>query len=487
MDPLRKLALGRILASFAGPEVPAWVRHLGEDGLGGVVLFADNVVDDAQVRGLADALHSAGAGFIVATDEEGGDVTRLEARTGSSYPGAAALGAVDDVEATRRVMASLGARLRAAGIDLDLAPCADVNSDPANPVIGVRSFGSDPALVARHVAASVAGLQGAGVAACLKHFPGHGDTSVDSHLDLPRVDVGADVLEQRELVPFRAGIAAGAAAVMTSHVLVPALDDRPATTSHRILVDLLRTELGFSGSVITDALDMAGISRVVGIPTAAVRALAAGADLLCLGARKDEPLVDAVVEAIVAGLRSGDLAEDRLEAAAARTTAVLAVDGQRGGERAAEMLEIARRAITIDGAALRPARHAVVVTCHPPIGIAAGDVPWGVAQPLLALDPMATALDLHEPQADRDALAKIVVDAQGRPLVLVVRDAHRHEWQRRVVHELLAARPDLVVVEMGWPADTSPPQQPATRITTHGASRASGEAVARMIFEGCAS
>ena len=230
-----------------------------EAGLGGVCLYGSN--RHADIASVAAALHAARPGVVVALDEEGGDVTRIEAATGSSLPGNAALGAVDDESLTSALAAALGARLRGLGVDLDLAPCADVNRDPANPVIGVRSFGADPALVARHTAAFVSGLQSAGVAACAKHFPGHGAARVDSHLALPTVEVG-----EGELAPFRSAIAAGAAAVMPGHLRVPALDEAPASVSPRILGDLLRGRLGFGGVIVTDALDMGAIGGPAGSP-----------------------------------------------------------------------------------------------------------------------------------------------------------------------------------------------------------------------------
>ena len=218
-----RVAAACLFLGFAGVRVPDWLEEWLERGLGGAVLFARNVVDPDQVRALTDDLHAARPGLLVAVDEEGGDVTRLEAATGSSYPGACALGAVDDVELTERVAAAIGADVAAAGIDVDFAPVADVNSNPENPVIGIRSFGSDAELVGRHVAATVRGLQGAGVAACAKHFPGHGDTHQDSHLELPTVEFDAVALE-----PFRAAVAAGVRSVMTAHVLL-----RPSTTRPR--------------------------------------------------------------------------------------------------------------------------------------------------------------------------------------------------------------------------------------------------------------
>ncbi len=172
MGELERLASSCVLPGFEGPTVPEWIRRRIDEGLGGVVLYAWNVESREQLRALTDDLRSERGDLVIAIDEEGGDVTRLEAATGSSYPGNAALGVVDDLELTERVAASIGAELADVGVNLDFAPVADVNTNPLNPVIGIRSFGSDADLVARHVAAFVRGLQSSGVAACAKHFPG---------------------------------------------------------------------------------------------------------------------------------------------------------------------------------------------------------------------------------------------------------------------------------------------------------------------------
>ena len=183
---IEALAHAAVVTGFVGPTVPDWLARRIDAGLGGVCWFAQNVADHDQATKLAAELHGLGP-VLVMSDEEGGDVTRLEAATGSSYPAHAALGALDDAEATRRVAAAMGGFLAHVGIDVALAPVVDVNADPRNPVIGTRSFGATADLVARHGAAFVAGLQGAGVAACAKHFPGHGSTHTDSHLALPTV------------------------------------------------------------------------------------------------------------------------------------------------------------------------------------------------------------------------------------------------------------------------------------------------------------
>ena len=215
------------------------MRRFLAGGGGGIVLFAYNVDTPESLASLTAELRAERDEVLLALDEEGGDVTRLEWRTGSSYPGGAALGVVDDPALTEEVSAAIAADLAAVGVNWNYAPVADVNV-PANPVIGSRAFGSDPELVARHVAAAVRGFQRLGVAACAKHFPGHGSTVEDSHLALPAL-VG-DI--EAGLAPFRAAIEAGVRSIMTAHIKV---HDDAATLDRAIVHDLLRVELGFDG------------------------------------------------------------------------------------------------------------------------------------------------------------------------------------------------------------------------------------------------
>src|SRR4051795_5254630 len=375
-DTLTRAALTILQPGFTGTTAPDWLlRRLGE-GLASVGLFGRNIASPEQVAALTAQLRAEREDVLVAIDEEGGDVTRLEVRTGSSFPGNHALGAVDDVELTRQVAAELGRRLAACGVNLDWAPSADVNSNPENPVIGVRSFGASSKLVARHTAAYVTGLQSAGVAACTKHFPGHGDTAVDSHHALPRIDVDTSVLGSRELSPFRAAIAAGTRAVMTAHILVPALDpDRPATLSGQVLTDLLRGELGYTGLIVTDGMEMQAIAGTYGIDRGSFLAIAAGADAICVGGGlADDETVRRLRDALVSAVRSGELPEERLSEAAERVRglarwAASAATAAEGGEaagggsasvtgsaRAVEVTRVdiglvaARRALTVTGA-----------------------------------------------------------------------------------------------------------------------------------------
>src|SRR4051794_30913280 len=426
-----------VMGAFAGTEVPDWVARLVDDGLGSVCIFGSNVTSPEDPARLTGLLHDRAPDLLVATDEEGGDVTRLHMAEGSPHPGNAALGVVDDTGLTERVARSLGAELAAAGVDLDLAPVADANTDPANPVIGVRSFGADPVLVGRHTAAYVAGLQSAGVGACVKHFPGHGDTHVDSHLALPVVDASPDVLRSRELVPFRAAVAAGAVAVMTSHVLLPALDpDLPATLSRTVLA-VLRDELGFDGLVVSDAVDMRGASAGRGEPAAAVLALAAGCDLVCLGADKDADLHGRVVAAVVAAVRDGTLPEQRLADAAERVRAATrrirglqdaatAVAGADDGAAA----EVAARAVRVHGH-LPALAGATVLRLRTGTSIAVGEVPWGlpVDGRVLAGRPVVDVL------ASTPSAGVLAAAADG-PVVALVRQPHLHPWALALLGEL---------------------------------------------------
>lgn len=476
MDLIERAVDRCLLPGFVGTEPPDWILRRAAAGLGGVCLYARNVSSPEQLASLTERLHRENPGLIIAIDEEGGDVTRLEAAAGSSYPGNLALGAVDDVDLTRAVARSMGAELAAAGIDLDLAPVADVNSNPINPVIGVRSFGARPEPVARQTAAWIAGLQEAGVAACAKHFPGHGATSLDSHLDLPVVDEDP---HQGALEPFRAAIAAGVRAVMSAHIVVPTIDSLPATISAKIMTRLLREELGFDGLVVSDGLEMRAIAGGVGIVDGTVMALAAGCDLLCIGGGlAEEDIVQELREAIVSALETGRVSEARLLDAAARVDQLVRWRSQQSATLTPDPdigLEAARRALLVDGS-VRVGPNPVVVQLRGTASQAAGVVPWGVAGPLGRLGALLTAIELDRPAENLDA---ILQTSTGRSLVLVVKNLHRHPWMAAIADELLARRPDGVTVEMGLPACR--PAGAAAYIATHGAARVCGIAAAEVL------
>lgn len=335
------------------------------------------------------------------------------------------------------------------------------------------------------------------VAACTKHFPGHGDTAVDSHLALPRIDVDLDTLHARELVPFRAAIAAGSKSVMSAHILLPALDpDRPATLSPQILTGLLRQELGYDGLIVTDAVEMDAIAGTYGIERGSVLALAAGADAICVGGGlADEETVLRLRDALVAAVRSGELTEERLADAAARVRALASWTQRVRGdirESGAAVQEgtapgtgvssdiglvAARRAVRVTGSGDRLAGAAYVASFSAVANIAVGDeTPWGIAAELDRILP-GTGTDTYTDGTAAPADA-ILAAAGERRIVAVVRDEHRHAWMGAALDALLAARPDTIVVEMGLPQ--SDPRG-SLYIATHGAARVCGLAAAEAI------
>jgi beta-N-acetylhexosaminidase len=400
------------------------------------------------------------------------------------------------VDLTRSVYAALGADLAALGVNLNLAPAVDVNTEADNPVIGTRAFGSNPALVARHAAAAVTGLQSAGVAACAKHFPGHGSTIADSHLVIATVDAPLRVLWARDLPPFEAAIAAGVRAIMPSHLRIPELTgELPASLSHRAQTDLLRGDLGFTGVIVSDGLEMRAVSDRYGIPEAAVQAVIAGTDLLCLGRDQDQLSFLAVRTALVEAVRAGRLPGERLEEAASRVADLRAwTAAQRGGAAAHQLggpsgaspadgdshhrigLAAARRALTVDGS-LPALNNPLVVQIVPPANLAVGAVPWGL-RPWLT-DGSYREISTDTPAADLpDLQARLLADAAGRSLVIVVRDAHRYPVVADAVSRLVAARPDAIVLEMGLPI-----WRPAGGrfVASYGAARSNAEAAAELL------
>jgi beta-N-acetylhexosaminidase len=486
-DPaLSKLADAILIPPFPGLEAPRWVLAALERGLAGVTVFGPNIADSGQVAGLTAELRSAGGAPLIAIDEEGGDVTRIAHLTGSPYPGNAALGAVDDVALTADVYRALGTDLAALGFNVNLAPSVDVNTAADNPVIGTRSFGADTGLVSRHAAAAVTGLQAAGVAACAKHFPGHGSTRLDTHDTLVTVDASLELLARRDLPPFTAAIKAGARCVMPGHLRVPELTgDLPATLSAAALTGLLRGDWGFSGVIISDALEMRAVSGRFGIPEAAVRAAAAGTDLLCLGRDQDEDSYLAVRHALCAAVAEGRLPAARLEEAAARVAdlrAWLAVadtgagSGAVASERAQVGLRAARRAVRVTGIVRRLA-DPVAIEVSGRENMAVGSVPWGLGPwlPAAAIQRIPAGLTESGVPALVDAA---IARAGRRPIVVVVRDAHRSPVARALVACVLQTRPDAVVVEMGLPVWRPPA---GAYIATYGAAHTNAQAAAELL------
>ncbi len=314
-EDLRRLAAGLLMIGFQGLEPPPESVALLEAGVAGVIYFARNVADAGQLARLTAALdHRAAASpLLVAADEEGGTVSRLP-RGPARMPGAMALGAAGDAGLARRAALTTAAQLRAVGVNIDLAPVLDVGA--ADGALGTRAFGGDPSLVTTMGTAWLRGLEEGGVMAVAKHFPGLGRSRVDSHLERPVLEPPGDALD-----PFRAAVAAGIACVMVGHAALPSVDPSgtPASRSVPVIEGLLRGELGFTGLVMTDCLEMRGATADLTTPEAAVAAIAAGADIALISHRPD--LQAAALDALTWALADGRIPLERAEAARERIAA----------------------------------------------------------------------------------------------------------------------------------------------------------------------
>lgn len=295
--------------------------------VGGICYFRRNVKTLPQLAELSESLQQLASArqkfpLLISIDQEGGMVARIDHEGISRIPGNMALGAAGSAEDSYRV-AQIGAReLRSLGVNMNFAPCLDVNNNPRNPVIGVRSFSEDPQAVAALGTAAIKGYQEEGVSATAKHFPGHGDTSVDSHLGRASVPHDLERLRRVELYPFAQAIRNGVDAIMTAHVSFPAIEssDLPATLSHAVLTGLLREEMGFEGLIITDCLEMHAISKEFGIPEGAIRAIEAGADCVLVSHNLSEQT--AAITAVIEAVRSGRLSEELIDTAVERILAL---------------------------------------------------------------------------------------------------------------------------------------------------------------------
>ncbi|MFC4599445.1 beta-N-acetylhexosaminidase [Cohnella hongkongensis] len=305
-----------IVAGVDGTTIDAKMKMLIDElHVGGVIWYKNNFSDLQGSVKLANDLKRANEGnplpLLLSVDQEGGKVSRLP-REFVALPDAVTVGKTRRPELAEQMGALLSDELRLIGFNMNFAPVLDVNSNPANPVIGSRSFGSDPELVASMGVAVMQGLRQGGTIAVVKHFPGHGDTSVDSHLELPSVDKTVDDLEELEWIPFRAAIHEGADAVMIAHILFPRIDpDAPSSLSKIVITDLLRGKLGYEGVVITDDMTMGAIARNYGIEDASLQSLQAGSDLILVAHGYDT--VHQVYDRLLQAAKSGELPESRLD------------------------------------------------------------------------------------------------------------------------------------------------------------------------------
>lgn len=361
------------------PEVAALVKQYH---LGGILLFRENTVTTPQTAKLVYDYQAAADkfGLLISIDQEGGIVTRLQ--SGTDFPGNMALGGTHDPELAYRVGKAIGEELHALGINWDFAPVLDTNNNPDNPVIGVRSFGGDPHLVAELGTAYIRGLQDVGVAATSKHFPGHGDTATDSHLGLPEVPHEKERLLEVELYPFQKAMENGIDAIMAAHVTFPKIDDTkaiskkdgkevslPATLSYKVLTELVRGEMGFTGVISTDAMNMQAITDHFGPVDAAVRAVNAGADVLVMPVG-----LQAVAEGLLAAVQSGEITQERLDASVERILTLKIKRGIFKEEQQGSLEEQVNKALQIVGSPEHRALDAEVAASAVTLVKNSGDV-----------------------------------------------------------------------------------------------------------------
>nr|WP_114454380.1 glycoside hydrolase family 3 protein [Halopolyspora algeriensis] len=475
--------------------------------LGGLIhlSWTDSLDEPEQIARLSNGLQRAatdsGAGIplLISTDQEQGLVTRIGGPA-TRLPGNMALGASRSVEDAAAAAAITGRELRAMGLNLNVAPVGDVNADPLNPVIGPRSFSSDPALAARLTAAQVRGYQASAsadrtVSAVAKHFPGHGDTGTDSHTSLPVVEHTRDRWERLDAPPFRAAIAEGVDAIMSAHLVLPRLDSsgEPATLSPTVLTGMLRAELGFDGLVITDSLQMGAVRDRYPAAEVAVRALQAGADQLLMP--QNLPVaMDGVLDAV----RSGEVTAERLDASVERVLTVKArrgvlespfVDVTGAGERVGapehgrQAQRITDRTVTVlrDDAGLlplRPGAASVLVTGRGERATAA------LARAIDARGPVTTTLTTGERPA-RQRVDEAVRAARGHELTVVLvgaADTEERSAQRDLARALQHAGARIVAVAVRHPRDAACAEEVRTWIATCSHTEVSMESLARVLF-----
>jgi beta-N-acetylhexosaminidase len=500
----------KLLLAFEGKQSPSKeiIQALKSFQPAGITLFRSlNIENPPQVRSLTEALQRQAKEIglpplLIATDQEGGQLMAVGEGT-THLPGNMALGASGSVELARRAGEVLGRELAAMGINVDYAPCADVNVNPNNPVVGIRSFGEDPEKVAQLTAAMVAGIQSQGVAATAKHFPGHGDVANDSHYGLPTLPHSLERLQKVELPPFRAAISAGTKLIMTAHISLPALDGPdapPATLSRNILQNLLRRQLGFEGVIVTDAMDMRAIRQGEFLGQEAIRAAQAGADLLLLTADpKDQ---ERVANALAQALKSGelDLVETRnsikriLELkrwlSIHATMPELSVLGC--AEHAQVAQEIAENSITLvrDRQRILP----IQLNANQRIALLVPEIknltPADTSS-YLKLN-LADALREYHPYVDEFVypfnpqekdIAALLQQVEKYALVIIgTLNAYSQPGQQALVHEVMKRRVPTIVVAMRLPYDLAAFPEVSTYLCTYSIVEPSMQALAKAMF-----
>lgn len=481
---------------------PDLERMITEYHVGGIIIFPHNL---STLRGLAMLVSQAQQAaannepyipLFVAADQEGWPIWRLP-EGATIFPSNMAVGATHSIEDARLMAQVMAEEMKALGINMNLAPVMDINSNPDNPIIGTRSFGSSPDLVSRLGTAMIETYQSHGVVATAKHFPGHGDTSVDSHLELPTIEHDLARLEAVELPPFQAAISAGVDCIMTAHIYVPALDeepDRPATLSPSVLQGLLREQMGFQGLIATDSLGMLGITSRYDLPTATSLAFEARADLLLFGHDPGHPPAEqrAAYEQLLDLVKEGSIPMSRLDDSVRR---ILRVKLRRGiltweagdldraledvgtTEHLAAVQRVALDSITLvrDDSGLLPLTpEASILVIYPRGGA-------GLGQAISQRAPLATLLEVSEDPTWREVIRAMDLADHAQLVVMGTRNALQHPGQAQLVQTLLPGR-ELVVVALDLPYDLLSYPEVPTYLATYGRATVSLEALADVLF-----
>lgn len=468
-----------IMAGFPSDSFDDHVREIiHEHHIGNIILFSRNVGDSNQIQSLTreiqeNMMEAIGLPALISIDQEGGMVTRIFDGA-TLLPGSMGISATGNVDNARKVGEIMGRELKALGINMNLAPTLDVNNNPLNPVIGVRSYGEDPQQVADFGLEYIRALQGQGVVATAKHFPGHGDTQVDSHLDLPLVPHTIDRLNQVELYPFKIAIKGGADAIMTAHILFKELaeENRPATLSYNIITKLLREELGFDKIVITDCMEMKAISEYYGTANAAVMAIDAGADLILVShtLKTQIETVNEIKSAVLEGKISMERIDESVERILAMKQKYGIVDTTKlasgniaskvaSEEHRAIAKSISQDSITVvkDYKRLLPVKTDDILTISPNPALMTGvedssNMVDSFAK--MAADRLGGEYSVMEVDPDESYIESMAKQSEGRDLVVVgTYNANLNLGQVKLIEEIHSRNENIIVVALRNPYD----------------------------------
>ena len=486
-----------MIIGFDGTVVDDELRQMICDyHIGGVVLFARNIQSPQQVAGLTNdlqktAISSGNPGLFIAIDQEGGRVARLTEDTGfTDIPGAMAIGATDDPANAKIAAQIIAHEMKAVGLNADFAPDLDVNNNPANPVIGVRSFGSDPNKVAKFGVAFIDGLQSEGVLAFGKHFPGHGDTGVDSHIDLPIVPHDRSRLETVEFVPFKAAIQDNVAGIMSAHVTFPVIDPTPgmpATLSKPVLTDLLRNGMGYDGLIITDSLEMGALaSNGYPVPMAAVKAFEAGADLLLFN--RDFSQHKQAYNDLLTKVETDEISEQRFDASVQRILSVKAQYNIINPTRIPNLKEVGKDTATAENHALALdlARKSITLLKDD-----AKLLPLKSGEPLVVIETPAakglgklldaTTFEIANDPDPHAIASAFSIASEGRKVVIAATDVVFYAGQVKLVAELLKENQNIIIVSVRTPYDISVLPNVSTVLASYGSNPSTLQAIADVL------